>query len=114
MIYSDTTTTRPISNRPGAVVRLCAAGEAYLASRGYPSIFMSFDGSKRYGYPSVYRGDVAGEMATLAREIIGARPRQRVRYINGDRTDLRLANLRLERGAARGQSANPRRIGSDL
>lgn len=111
MIQSDTT-TRPISNRPGQFVRLCAVGEAYLAARGYPSIFMSLDGSKCYGYPSVYRADVAGEMATLAREIIGAPPRQRVRYINGDRTDLRLTNLRLERGAAKGQSANPRRVGN--
>lgn len=114
MTQSHTTTTRPISNRPGQTVRLCPVGEAYLASRGYPAIFMSLDGSKRYGYPSVYRADVAGEMATLAREIAGARPRQRVRYNNGDRTDLRLINLRVERGGARGQSANPRRAGNGL
>jgi hypothetical protein len=110
---SMTTTTRRLSNDP-RLVSLCPVGEASLAARDDPSLFISWDGARRHGYVSFADLDVAGEMATLARYIAGAAKGQRVRYRDGDVTNLRLDNLRLERGYAKGQAPNPRRFGGDL
>lgn len=105
-----TTTTRRLSNDPRTVT-LCPVGEAFLTARGDPSLFISWDGARKYGYVSFSDLTVAGGMATLSRSIAGAHRGQRVRYGNGDVTDLRLSNLRIEKGGARGQSPNPRRAG---
>ncbi|HEY0926773.1 hypothetical protein [Brevundimonas sp.] len=105
-----TTTTRRLSNDP-RTVKLCPVGEAFLAAQGDPSLFVSWDGSKRYGYVSFADPTVAGELTTLSRRIAGAGRRQRVRYLNGQVTDLRRANLCIERGGARGQAPNLRRLG---
>ena len=107
------TTTRRLSNDP-RLVSLCPVGEAILAARNNPSLFISWDGGKRYGYVSFTDLNVAGEMATLARAIAGAGKGQRVRSKDGDVTNLRLDNLRLERGYAKGQAPNPRLFGGDL
>jgi len=72
---------------------------------------MSTDGSGQYGYVSFYDPWSAGEMATLARLLVGAGRGQRVRYRDGDRTNLRLSNLRIERGAAKGVTPNARVMG---
>jgi hypothetical protein len=109
-----TITTRPITNMPSKFVTLCPAGDAYLAGLPPRSLFMSWDGSRRHGYVSIYEPMVAGEMQTLARRIAGARKGERVRYRNRDVTDLRLSNLMVERGGAKGQSPNPRRPGSEF
>jgi hypothetical protein len=107
------TTTRRLSNDP-RTVSLCPVGEAFLASRRHPSLFIRWDGLKHHGYVSFADLAVAGESATLARYIVGAGRGQRVRHKDGDVTNLRLDNLRLERGYAKGQAPNPRRFGSDI
>jgi hypothetical protein len=107
------TTTRRLSNDP-RIVALCPVGEALLQSLGEPSLYISRDGSRQYGYVSFANLDVAGETATLARSIAGAGRGQCTRYNDGDVTNLRLDNLRLERGGAKGQSPNPRRPGSEF
>ena len=110
---NTSTTTRRLSNDP-RTVSLCPVGEAFLVSRRNPSLFISWDGARRYGYVSYADLDVAGEMATLARSIAGAGRGQRVRHRDRDVTNLRLDNLYLERGYAKGQAPNPRRFGSDI
>lgn len=107
-----TITTRPITNAPGQLATLCPACVAFLARLPHRSIFFSSDGARRHRYLSIYDPAVAGEMRTLARCIAEARKGERVRYRNGDVTDLRLSNLMVEQGGAKGQSPNPRRPGS--
>lgn len=107
-------TTRPITNAPAQVAILCPAGVAFLDSLPPRSIFFSSDGARRYRYLSIYDPTVAGEMRTLARCIAQAGPGRRVKYRNGDVTDLRLSNLMIEQGGAKGQSPNPRRRGSEF
>lgn len=108
------TTTRPITNMPGKFVTLCPDGEAYLAKLQPRALFRSWDGPKRYWYVYIYDPSVAGEMRSLARCIANAEKGQRVKYRNGDVTDLRLSNLIVEQGGAKGQSPNPRRLWSEF
>ena len=88
-ITTAATTTHRLSNDP-RTVSVCPVGEAFLASRRQPSLFISWDGAKRHGYVSFADPAVAGESATLARYIVGAGRGQRVRYKDGDVTNLRL------------------------
>lgn len=92
----------PITNRTGKFVTLCAEGYAIFCKFGFKSIFMSTDGSGNYSYPSVADMTSPGEMATLARALTGAGKGQRARCRDRDVTNLRLSNLYLEKGAAKG------------
>lgn len=108
LVSGETVFRIPLSNRPGHYATVCKEGMAIIEASDIKSVFMSADGSRKYEYPSVYNPHVAGEMATLARLFVGAGRGQRVRYLDGDRTNLRLSNLRIERGAAKGTTPNPR------
>ena len=101
----------PLSNRPGRNATVCKEGLAIIEANDIKSVFMSADGSRKYDYVSFYDPWAAGEMATLARLLVGAGRGQRVRYRDGDRTNLRLSNLHVERGAAKGTTPNPRLLG---
>ena len=101
----------PLSNRAGLHATVCQDGLDIIQSKDIRSLFMSTDGSGQYAYVSFYDPWSAGEMATLARLLVGAGRGQRVRYRDGDRTNLRLSNLRIERGAAKGVTPNARVMG---
>lgn len=111
LVSGETVYRIPLSNRPGRYATVCKEGLAIIEASLIKSVFMGVDGSGKYEYPSVYSPRVAGEMETLARILVGAGRGQRVRYYDGDRTNLRLSNLRVERGAAKGTTPNPRLLG---
>lgn len=92
----------PITNRPGQFVTLCQAGHARALELGVGAIYISMDGAGRYGYPTWSDMSAPGEAATLARALVNAGKGQRVRYRDRDVTNLRLSNLYLEKGAAKG------------
>lgn len=104
-VLNDAATFRlPLSNRPGRYVTFCQAGRDLLIKRGVGNIFMNNAGCPRYSYVYCYNHDVAGQIEAVARVLMGAGRGQCVRYHDGDVTNLRLANLHLTRGAAKGQS----------
>lgn len=111
LVSGETVYRIPLSNRPGRYATVCEEGLAIIEANAIKSIFMSADGSRKYDYVSFYDPGSAGEMATLARLFVGAGRGQRVRYQDGDRTNLRLSNLRVERGAAKGTTPNHRLLG---
>lgn len=73
--------------------RLCAAGVG-------TSWFVSRNGSGQEYVRAFCRG-ATGDQITVARAILGAGRRSNVRYLTGDRTNLRRWNLELAKGNGR-------------
>jgi len=99
-----------LSNRPDQFVTFCPAGFARARELGVGAIYMSMDGAGRYGYATWSDMTAPGEAATLARALMRAKAKERVRYRDRDVTNLRLSNLYIERGAAKASS--PRKVAS--
>ncbi len=96
---TPTTTTLPIIRRNGTTVHVLLDQEDHdkLIGLGFP-LKLSLRGN---GYPYLYLPRHLGYptgATTLARFILDAKPRQRVRYINGNPLDLRRSNLCLDKG----------------
>lgn len=75
-----------------------------FTSQGGTTRWIVNDAGGGYFYVRCYQGGVAGELAVVARLLTGAGKREQVRYVNGDRLDLRASNLVLMRGPAKGQT----------
>lgn len=62
------------------------------------------DNGRGQSYVKHHQPGVRGRRGRVARKITGAGQGQIVRYLNGDRLDLRRANLTIGRGRAVGQT----------
>jgi len=108
-------TSLPITNRPGQSVTLCGAGYAHCRRLRIGALYMSMDGAGKYGYVTFTDMSAPGEAATLARALAGAGRGQRVRYHDRDVTNLRLSNLYIERGGAKGPTPRASaQLGGDI
>jgi hypothetical protein len=99
------TYTRDADGDPIAVVPLARGGDAIvdadvledLLQRGV-TLNWTFNLSGGGEFAYVRTRTASRNLVTVAREVIGARPREIVRYRNGDRRDLRRRNLYVSSG----------------
>jgi hypothetical protein len=92
-----------LSNARGLFATLDADDyERFVAAGHSTNWFLNGVGSSRY--VRFNSPDVLGGIGTVARVITGTPHRHVVRYRNGDRLDLRRANLLLTQGFAPGQT----------
>ena len=85
-----------LSNRRGLYATVDATTfDAWVASGGTTRWIVNGDGRGRQ-YVRCYKRGVAGELALVARLLVGAGRGDRISYANGDRLDLRAENLTVQ------------------
>ena len=92
-----------LTNFRGVFAIVEAADFDRLVELGTSTHWLLNRNSANATYVKTYKPAVAGSMAQVAREIVGAGRGGVVRYANGDRLDLRRRNLVVADGYAPGQ-----------
>ncbi|MDZ4369065.1 MAG: hypothetical protein U0987_18900 [Afipia sp.] len=88
--------------RDGGVARILPADyERLLAAGLSPNWCLNRDGTGGTAYVRAALNSVAGNLVTVARVLMAARPGQRVRYLDSDTRNLRRDNLVLRPGFGR-------------
>lgn len=101
-----------LSNKRGLFVTMDAADyDAWVSSGRSRRFLLNRNGPLTGTYRVLYYcPQVAGRMAGVARDIIQPGRGRVIRYKDADRLNLRRANLQIEEGRAKGQSAAPQSI----
>lgn len=93
-----------MSNRQGTFVTVDADDYVALVAEGLPTRWFLNRAGSGHDYVRFAPGRFAGKLETVARRIVRSRPGRIVRYVDGDRLNLRRSNLYLIPGNARGQT----------